>query len=360
MMMRRMSALLSFLVLLSGSVGVGADDWFRSNPRGVRLEAVDEQTAREGEWALRESVSGLYRETTLFRDGQEVERRRTAPAAGRIREATLWEDGRETERRRYDGSGRLTRRETRLPGDTGWTTETFLWEEGRLYERGVRGPDGSLLYTDVFLTRSDGSLRQLQRTYPDGSRSITSWRGDPRGGSVQEQIDSGEDRWRNWVQDDSGSLVRTRLVEEGRLMTESVFSYDEDGLLLNSREIQPESGETIRRQFDGNGLPLREEVRRDGRLIRFSAWERQNGRLVRILTEGEGRREVRRYNWEGDRLTDEALFVDDVLTERILYRSDGSRTVELWAGGRPLSLTEYGPDGTLLSESYTPGGAGNP
>jgi hypothetical protein len=171
--------------------------------------------------------------------------------------------------------------------------EGALWVE-RLYGRGVlleerrRGagvdelrvylPDGSLEYTERLLRYSDGSPREVRRQTGDQERTYRYRK--TTGLPFEEWFQHGDER-RVWRFGSEGRLAE-RVAWDGETMViRERFSYSEAGVLVEARREDLQAGEERLRSYDG-GLLLREELRRDARLVATTRYTYgEQDRLIR-------------------------------------------------------------------------------
>jgi hypothetical protein len=287
-------------------------------------------------FVLRVTTDGATEEAVLLQQDREVRRtvRATNPRDGSVEE-TVRENGALTATRTYDGAMRLISEET--PEER----RVYRYRAGRLESLEVSDPDGAPLYRERYGYTSRGTLREADRSYPDGSRLISSFlfagdrlraerlqaqpvvltaRYDPSGRIVAESERSGDEVvWERAHTYDaaSGRLAETtekhtdymlrrvydaegRVAQENRTGTgayRSTYGYDGEGRVVRLRRVGSTGTEEWQTEYDAQGDVAREIYLARGRLQR-----------VRVYT---GERE-----WHDD------LYRDGRPVLRVLYRDD--------------------------------------
>ena len=136
----------------------------------MRLDGAGGKAGETGDFVLRVLSTGSGEESVLLEQGREVRRtvRVTDPRDGTVVE-TVHENGAVSATRSYDSRMRLVEETTAAE------RRVYRYRGELLDSLEVSGPDGKPLYSERYAYTSRGRLREADRSYPDGSRMLSSF-----------------------------------------------------------------------------------------------------------------------------------------------------------------------------------------
>ena len=319
------------LVLLScPPTGAQTGGQFRSNVIGMRLGPA----SGESDFVLDVIAVGENEEERLLERGTEV--RRTEWRRGdALTTETVTEKGAVSATRAYDAQMRLIE-ERNAEG-----RRLYRYRDGRLDRLEVLGPEGEPLYSERYAYTPAGRLREADRVYTDGSRTLSSFLFGG-GRLLSERLEAGE-RVLTVRYDASGRLVSESERRGGALEWERSERYDAaSGKLAETTEAR--KGSALRRLYDAAGRVV-EETRTGAGAYRAAYTYDGEGRQVRLrrlgaagteewLTEYDGEGRAARESYlargrlqrvrvhTGEREWHDDLYRDGRAVLRVYFRAD--------------------------------------
>ena len=322
---------------------------YRSNVLGMELEELAASEIPTEGYALRVSEEDGRVERRLYRDGEVIQRvvqERGASGALRVervfesgtlaREEGFTDDGLRSYRREYDEDGELLR-ELR-----------YEYEDGKLAQRRVLGPEGNERYTDTMFYYPSAGLRRLQRVWADGDERVVRY-SVVNGNVLQERFES----------DSGGRLVRydeaQRAVYEREwsgdaVVREERLSYEGDSRTpTQSVETLPRQEQRREKRYDGEGRVIEELVYEDDRLVReVETSYGPEGKRERIVRT-RGRVERHTFSYVDETLAEERVYVNGELSRSIAYSGERSRVERRYRDGE-VFVRIYYEGGTAVRE----------
>ncbi len=276
--------------------------FYVSDESGMAFEEIPEFRLRDFEWTLEVSVSPGAEERTLRSKSGEAEKRWSYSFGdnGRVAALKYYEKGELARIERFDGSGRLVAEERYSDGKA-FERVDYRYESGRLVKAIAFGPMENVISTDVYRYAMNGSLREMTRTYADGSTASAG----------AEQVD--------------GKLLRAWERAADRT---NVRFYGRDGALAGIEAWggnEPISIEE-RAKRGGEGKDVVADLKRKARIEReYDA----KGRLVReSVFEGETLSSLTEYAWNGAGKLDGKTLYSGGDREDVSYAYDAEGKLE--------------------------------
>lgn len=331
---------------------------YRSNNLAMIYEQLDGQTAAGMNYVLSIERRGNLEIKRLLKSGLEIRRweRTLVSSSGRSEEREFEEEVL-TARRIYTGD-ELLAEETKYRNDSVVERNVYEYDRGRLRQREVFDGDSNSLYRELYLYTRNGTLRQVDRTYPEGGVSRVSYSFGDRG-LIEERVQqddgffiaryTGKGKLGAWLEWAEGNPVREKTwdyyPDSGRVKTvterkqgsEIVETYDAGGLLIGR---QADGSENITMTRDESGRLLsKTRISTDGReqwlyvynengdLARESYYKRSILERVRIFT--------------GDNEYIEELYQQNALFLRVYFKNEEKMREEFIREGRVIRDRQY-------------------
>ncbi len=329
-----MLAWCALLLLPAVASGAQTTREYRSNAVGLRVGPASEGGADD--FLLRVRSTDGTEESVLLEQGREVRRivRVTDPSNGRVSE-TVHEDGEVTAARLFDAQMRL------LEEQTAGEKRVYRYRGELLETLEVSAAGGEPLYVERYGYTSRGRLREVDRWYADGSRSLSSFlfvEGRLLGERLQAEPGVLTARY-----DDSGRLVAESERRDGRTLWERTHSYD-PATGRRKETVEQRADHAVRRIYDADGR-IAEEIRSGSDPYRSAYAYDGEGRQIRLRRVGaigseewlteydeEGRPARESYLWRGvlrrvrvhtgERQWHDDLYRDGRAVLRVFYSDD--------------------------------------
>ena len=342
--LRRCSLLLA---LALAGLPVTTQELFRSNAIGMRLARI--QSLPSSGYALEVKSAGATQEEVLWQDGQEVRRtvRRPAGSGGEVEEEVYLSQAQEpSESRLFDAAGRIVERKD------GSGVSRYGYVGGVLDSIEALGADGELLYRERYAYTRTGYLREVIRTYADGSRVVSSY--VFHSGTLAEERRSRDTDLSVARYDSRGRLLSERQFAGGKPTVERELEYQGDSSALRAyRERNVQAGYDLSRVFDEAGRPI-SEVQEGASKSRVTYTYDDQGRVVLERRVGPSGVEERtsRYGEDGS-LSEERYLSRGRLLKVRVHTGERQWHEDLYRGGRPV-LRVYYEDGEKSREELLP------
>jgi antitoxin component YwqK of YwqJK toxin-antitoxin module len=295
-----------FLMIALAAASLQAIDYYVSDEAGMGFERIEGFRKGDFDYVLSVDRPSARTEVRTLMHGKEEAKRweYVLGGNGKAVSETLYDKGVISEKRLYLESGALDVEESYEDGVlAAMTRNTF--SNGRLAASVREKADGTEVYRDSFRYTALGIIREVERSYPDGSSRLS------------------------WFDERNGALVQSWLGSA-------------DGGTLSV--------------FGPRGRTTRREEWKSGSIVSRESFEYAEGKLVSSTLEETGTRKTTHRLYSADEsLQAEIVSVDSVETERITYEYSNAK---LRAKTRvALGVTEswnyaYGNDGKLSGEEY--------
>lgn len=298
-----MNRISTVLLLMLTAAGLGAQDWYRSTASGVPGDRLSDGPSASG-WSLAVERSGEQESRSLYKDGT-------------------------------------------LRGTT-----VFIRRNGRLIAREERDAEGVPVSRVEYAYDSEGNPRAVFiGTDINGlnSERITTRQTVSADGKGLRTADGSGEEWRIRELDSSRNPVRQVSLDEGALVEQTSWERRDDGTLIE--EVRETGNDVIRSRYDRDGRLVEEILTRNSAVVRTRFYQWNEGNLVEIVEQGEGRVEVRQMTWIGDRRTDEVRQIDGVTVSETSWSSDDERIETLFRDGAPV-IRVYWKGGTRVREEF--------
>ena len=358
--MIRLNALvvLTAATLCVPPVAGGEPVYYRSNEIAMPIEPIGWFRADEYEYVLEVDRADGGEIRTLYHDGAAVRRIEITDTPDGGRRELRSRNGATESVEVFDSTGRLVRRE-RYEGGELSEIESMTYREGRLATSELRAPDGTLVSTDRYAYDSEGLLREVIRTYPEGTRP----EGTERRSEYTFQQGALLQEWHG----DGGSGILIRYDTAGRetaretwegdtLVTRRRFEYRPSGVLARSVLVDfAEESRTVV-AYDDSGSPRREERLVDEEVVSVVEYEYEDGLLTsrREETDSGITTWTYAYDDEGD-VSEEALYRDGVLTKQVRYPEPDVAVEERFRGGELFLRIHFRGDARVREEVIVDG-----
>lgn len=336
------------LALFLPPAAVCAEELYRSDVLGLKMEAISPAQASSTEWLLRVQREGTSEIRTLTRSGKETKRwvdefehgqlvKETAYDAGVISSVTVYRNGRPQEEEDYL-DGKLE------------TKRIYSYEQGLLATIEVQGPDGSLRYRTTIYRGPEGRLRRAVRAYPDGRDVESAY--VYAGGSLLAEW-HGTDREGELMRYNGSDLAAQEDWKGSAIVNQTDFSPDGKG--QSAVETNFATGTVSRRSYDAKGRELSEEVVRKDVTVSRSEFRYEGDRLIDKLVLTPGVREESRYTYGRDGKLAKVVVTRNLKVVKVtIYTGENSSYEELYANGKPF-LRVYYKDGNKVREEVVTG-----
>jgi YD repeat-containing protein len=331
---RQGAALFRLLVLAvaAGPLAHAEEEDYRSNAIGMRLGAATEASG----YVLRVRSADGTEEDRLFDEGREVRRtvRVRNPADGTVSE-TVSEQGTVTATRTYDASGRLAEEKTAQG------VRILRYRGEALESLEVSDADGKPLYRERYAYTSRGRLREAERVYADGSRSISSFLFSD-GRLVSERL-AADERVLTARFDASGRLVAESEQQGGEVVWERTLRYDAASGEL-AQTLERRKDHTLRGLYDAAGRIVQEERTGSGSYRSFYTYD-AGGRQVRLRRIGGlGTEEWQTTYDDKGNASRESYLVRGLLQRVRVHTGERAWYDDLYHDGKPVLRVTYRND----------------
>jgi len=348
----RVGGALLFMALGSGLWAQAA--WRLSDALGNDRGPAPRAQAGPG-WVLRVEARKDGVDQTLFHDGQEDRLRRLdLDAGGRTLRLTDFRAGTPVWQVDYDPTTGLPTTETAFQDGQASEVSLLTFTQNLLTGRRVEDGQGQLLYTDTLGHWPDGSLRRLERDGPEGPRAEVAWTYGPDGRLTGSWEAQGEER--AGAQHRETRFTATETQEDLVAGTEVLASRVTEWLEAGARRettTRGAQGPRVVQDLDKNGRPVREVTTVQGQVTQERRWTYDpQGRVLEASTQAAGPPELWSYLYRADGTT-EAHLTRSGLPVRDEVSRDGEKVsvklydrgqlflVEDWAGGKKVREVLY-------------------
>jgi hypothetical protein len=344
----RLAAMLA-LAQLSGLSWAQAS-YYASNQAGMAFEEIAYFRQGEFDYCL-EIVMADALETRTVRDRQGKEFRRweyRRGASGRLSSVSFFEKGALSGVEQYLSNGRMSFSEEYGPG--GLASKTgYSYSGKRLTKAETTDASGAALYSDSYKYSQSGSLREVIRSFPDGSTQSSGvdmadgklarrWYSQD-GSNVIERFDASGaiSRRENWNADDPllvDATSRKDGAAERQVVTDSQRKVKVERLFDASGRISSE----VSTNQDGKTLS-RTEYAYDakGRIQKKSLWAGTSKGIVQYTYGTDGQKSLEEHSENGE------------LKKRLVFESESAYWEELLNDGA-VAVRVYWKDGWKRKE----------
>ncbi len=332
-----LGCLLALAVAAGGRADSEGED-YRSNAIGMRLGPATDA----GGYVLQVQSADGTEEDRLLDQGTEIRRTvRVRNAADGSMTETVYEQDAVTATRSYDGSGRL------IEEKTAEGARLFHYRAGELESMEVSGADGKPVYRERYAYTSRGRLREAERTYADGSRSVSSFL-FAEGRLMSERL-AGDERVLTVRFDGSGRLVAESEAQGDALVWERTRRYDAASGGL-AETVERRKDYTVRRLYDAAGRLAQEERTGSDAYRSFYSYDAE-GRQVRLRRIGGlGTEEWQTAYDDGGRVSRESYLVRGLLQRVRVHTGEREWYDDLYHEGKPVLRVTYRNDAKVGEE----------
>jgi len=342
------------LLLLTGSIALIPQEFYRSNSLAMELEIIEGPVVREKEegWVLEVREDEGKETLILYHEGFEHSRiEREYSRKGFLTRNTQYEDGKLKEETFYNDRGLVFKEITY--GESGKPLEikNYQYSENEEPNSLTISNSGQNESTRFLSLRSDGSLRYVETKSGEevvGSSSVNAYNG---AFYMEEQYEGAVRvlRFRN----KEGQLEKTvRLLNDKVLNEESRF-YRTDGSLSRVVIEDFSSERRISQLMNDLGLMTSKEVYLRDDLEERTSFYYDSDLLIRKELRGPGRRETWTYEYEGENLSIEEYYEKGTLETRKYYEGEDRQnyTMEIYDRG-VLFLKAYFQKDVKIREEF--------
>jgi YD repeat-containing protein len=317
------------------------------------FEEIDPRTRDEHEYVLSVEERGRVQVRTLLSEGEEKKRwERTFHPNGAIREERTFTEGNLSTFHLYDGSRNLLEEVRYAEADGAAVTRSrYRYRGPELSSVEVFNGEDESLYRERYAYTKTGLLREIARSYPDGSLQVSTFNfGGGEGlAETRSRQDSAIQIYRY---DTLGRLTYLEVWDGASLISSKSWRYQ-------SNEKKPRTIEEYNRQLnlrttqhlDDSGKLQKEE--REGRIQEqvFYIYDDEGRLSEKVITGSTGRVEWKyEYDDEGE-LLQERLYQRGSLEKLITHRGDDSWYEEIYRAGKVV-LRIYYTGGKKTSEQF--------
>lgn len=359
-MKRTLFFTLPFFCLIAVS-GVGAQEWFRSDPFGQPLSPVTASDVSSLEWALRVDRDGPRDISRLYHNGTERKRWERTRAGDLLVEEVFFDRGIPREHLYFDPHGRMIEEWIFTPDGQLEEKHRYTYPEDpgqtRWLSREIFTAGDEPVSTDRFSYRPDGSLKSIRRVTGSGTDFYQLYRYG-RAGTVREIGSTRKKIFKSSRYDDAGRLAVEEVLNEGEVLSRTEYYRREDGSLENRREENFETRVLVITEFAPGDLAVRESRYHNGFLSEVIRREFDTaGRLVTETITGAGSSRERRLTWADgkEEPVTEEIFSGGALVRRLVRPEPGQLVEERFHGGDLILKTWYREGVREKEEHYRDG-----
>lgn len=328
-------ALRAALLMLAG-LCVAQAEFYASNETGMAFEEVPAFRSRDFDFNLEIRRTGDIQANSVWkRDGTEYRRwEYRLNSAGRVAGLKFYEDGRLKEEESYRADGRIE--SSSVYGESGLERKTAYEYSGkRLVKATTADASGSRLYVDSYKYALNGSLREMKRSFADGTAKGAGQ--DLSGGRVADTWYSSGTSTTMDRYSASGELSASEKWDKANLLRSDAVSFRENGKDKDRQVVtDSERGIEIERLFDDKGRLSVEIARKDEAVQSRTEYAYDDlGRLSEKRFSGKGKRVILRlsYNPDGSKAGEEESENGEIV-RRLIYQKDGSYWEEILHDGQ--------------------------
>lgn len=341
------------LILLSNSYHLFPDTrYYKSNDIGMKLKEISEEEINTYEYILLVEETEEMEIRSLYSESEVVKRWEVSFYNNRnVREERTYSGDALESIHYFNRRGRLT--EEHLYSDNLFTKKTmyFYRENQELNQTKTFDNKGYLLYDENYEFNRQGMIRQVKRTWNDGSVQVSSFIYGK--GQLIEEVYSLDKEMTISHYDDSGNLNRIEVWKEGELLKSKIFFYNkEDGALVSTLEKDITGGIETDSYYNKEGR-LNKEIVKKGDVMWFENTyfydDEGRERSMKKISDRGLEEWSFYYNSEGD-LNREEYFNRGVLEKRTIYTDDNSYYEELFRYGELLIRVYYQDDAKVKEE----------
>ncbi len=329
--------LLALAAATGGRADAGGEDYL-SNAIGMRLGPATDAAG----YVLQVHSADGTEEDRLLDQGAEVRRTvRVRNAADGSTTETVYEQGAVTATRSYDAGGRLVEEKTAEGA------RLFHYRGGELESMEVSGSDGKPLYRERYAYTSRGRLREAERAYADGSRSVSSFL-FAEGRLMSERL-AADERILTVRFDGSGRLAAESEAQGDTLVWERTRRYDAASGAL-AETVERRKDYTVRRLY-GAGERLAQEERTGSGAYRSSYSYDSEGRQVRLRRIGSiGTEEWQTAYDDKGNVARETYLVRGLVQRVRVHTGEREWYDDLYHDGKPVLRVTYRNDAKIGEE----------
>ena len=163
------------------------------------------------------------------------------------------------------------------------------YDDNNLLEEKQYTDEETLTDHKCYFRNQDGQIERIEITYQDGSVAIQTHRIDPKTNTetIEELHENGDLEFREVLEYDKDKNLKARDVYDfnNKLKEAFTYTYNEGGLLVNRKQLNPKRKLEIetRYEYNGNGLiSYRANLNRKGKLSDFLKVEYDaNGQVIK-------------------------------------------------------------------------------
>ena len=330
---------------------------YRSNAIGMALERITPQQRGDHTHVLSVERSDGLEVRRLFTGGEETRRWETRRTEGGQRRERVFEDGEPRTVRRFSTDGLLLEETTYRAGGPA-ERRIFSYAGRRLSSMEVFDGEGTSRFRERYLYTASGSLREVIRIYPAGSRSIASY--NFGSGRLEETRHARDGLLRIYRYNSDGTPAVMQLWRDGRLVVEERRTYQPESRVLRTVE-RDEGRARMLKEYDDRGRLIR-EVKADepaegttggaaGREEITYSYDEEGNLERKVSRSSAGRRSwVYHYDDAGE-LEQESYYVGRSLEKVTVYTEEDARYEEIYRRGR-LFLRIYYRGGEKEREEF--------
>lgn len=366
MILPRNKLIIGYILIFTITLPLGAEEiYWRSNEVGMALNRIEWYKRDEYPYVLLIEEQNLKQIKRLLHEGEEEKRwEYIFYEDGNISVESEYDEDKISIIRRYDRSQRLWEEEIYSQGEL---------EEKKSYNYATQGlasidtynAEQELLYTDIYLVSESGKLRELKRTWPDGSYRVSRYIFG-KGLLVQEWNNIEEKLYISRYNDDSKLIMVEVWNGEQLEMSRAIEYYQESGEIKREQEIQHQNDKELIIQYNEQGDVIAQKKIIDGEIIEeINYIYDEEGNNIRKKKKGESGIEEWRYTYNASNdlikeeylhtgslekvtfYTDDDTYYDELYREgkvfvRIHYYKDNKVKEEFIVGGEVIRVREFG------------------
>ena len=353
----RSPVLAALLFLLAVGSSFCETRLFRSNSLGMVFDEIDPATQSEHTYVLSVEEQIKERVSRLLSEGEEQKRwERTLHTNGTVREERTYSEGKLSSYHLYADNRNLLEEIRYSEADGNVLSRSRYQYSGQtLSSVEVFDGEDSSLYRERYAYTKTGLLREIERSYPDGSFRLSAF--NFGGGEGLAETRSRQDsRMQIYRYDTSGRMIYLEVWDGASLSSSKSWQYRSD-------EKKPHTIEEYDRQInlrttqhlDDSGRLQREE--KEGRIkeqILYS-YDDEDQLTAKVITGSSGRVEWKyEYDEEGE-IWKERLYRKGSLEKVKTHTDDESWYEEIYRA-EEVVLRVYYTGGEKTSEQFLQNG----
>jgi YD repeat-containing protein len=335
-----------FLQLLFVSLGFFSYSdvrFFQSNQVGMRLKPITAAERNEFSYHLEVSRANGTEIRILMEGDEEIKRWEvTFFENGNPKSEKEWNEGKLTTAATYDAKNRITDESFYTDGVLSRTTTYAYGSRKNGYTSETTGENGEILYTEEYSLSDSGELREIRKTWPDGSSQVTSYVYSRM--KMFGMLQSGDGSMTISRYDANSRLVSVEVWKDDTLTRTNTNSYGSEAGGISTSEIDNRETNTLTRQvYDENGRLASEVTTRSKEVLeeRTYAYD-ENGNRTRMTRVSDLGLEEWHYTYgDNGELSQEDYLRKGSLEKRTIYKDANTFAEQIYDRGNLIVIAYF-------------------